>query len=44
VQVSRRWQSARGIDGSLHMWIGRNKTPRRTDTAPALRFDVVEWK
>jgi hypothetical protein len=43
-QVSRRWQSARAIDGSLHFWIGRNKTPRRTEIAPALRFDVVEYR
>lgn len=43
-QVSRRWQSARAIDGSLHFWIGRSKTPRRTDIAPAIRFDVVEHK
>ena len=42
-QVSRRWQSARAIDGTLHFWIGRSKTPRLTDTAPAVRFDVVEW-
>jgi hypothetical protein len=28
----------------LHFWIGRSKTPRRTDVAPAIRFDVVEWK
>ena len=28
-QVVRRWQSARAIDGSLHFWIGRSKTPRR---------------
>jgi hypothetical protein len=37
-------QAARGVDGSLHFWIGRRKTPRRTDLAPALRFDLVEWK
>jgi hypothetical protein len=43
-QIVRRWQSARAIDGSLHFWIGRSKTPRRTDIAPAIRFDVVEWK
>ena len=43
-QVTRRWQSARGIDGSLHFWIGRSKTPRKTDIAPALRFDLVEWR
>ena len=41
VQVNRSWQSARAIDGSLHLWIGRAKTPRQTDLAPALRFDVV---
>jgi hypothetical protein len=43
-QVTRRWQSARAIDGSLHFWIGRRKTPRLTDTAPAVRFDVVEYR
>jgi hypothetical protein len=43
-QIVRRWQSARAIDGSLHFWIGRSKTPRRTEIAPAIRFDVVEWK
>ena len=43
-QVVRRWQSARGIDGSLHFWIGRSKTPRLAEIAPAIRFDVVEWK
>lgn len=44
VQVSRRWQSARGIDGSLHFWIGRIKTPRRDETAPMIQFDLVQWK
>ena len=44
VQVARRWQSARGMDGSLHYWVGRSKTPRQTEIAPAVRFDVVEWK
>ena len=44
VQVVRRWQSARAIDGSPHFWIGRSKTPRRTEIPPAVRFDVVEWK
>jgi hypothetical protein len=43
-QVSRRWQSARAIDGTLHFWIGRSKTPRLSDTAPAVRFDVVEYR
>ena len=42
-QIVRRWQSARAIDGSLHFWVGRSKTPRRTEIAPAVRFDVVEW-
>jgi len=42
VQVSRSWQAARALDGSLHFWIGRDKTPRQTELAPALRFDVVE--
>jgi hypothetical protein len=42
-QVTRQWQTARAIDGSLHFWIGRSKTPRQTDTAPAIRFDIVDW-
>lgn len=42
VQVTRSWQSARSIDGSLHFWIGRAKTPRQTELAPGLRFDVVD--
>jgi hypothetical protein len=44
VQVTRTWQSARASGGSLHLWVGRKKSPRRTDLAPALRFDVVEWR
>jgi hypothetical protein len=43
VQLTRRWQSARGSDGSLHFWSGRSKTPRQTDIPPAVRFDVVDW-
>jgi hypothetical protein len=42
VQAARCWHAARAADGSLHLWIGRNKRPRQTDLAPALRFDVVE--
>jgi hypothetical protein len=43
-QIVRQWQSTRALDGSLHFWIGRRKLPRQTDIAPAVRFDVVEWK
>jgi len=43
-EVLRRWQSARSLDGSLRFWIGRSKSPRRTEIAPAVRFDVVAWK
>jgi len=43
-QVTRRWQTARASDGSLHFWMGRAKSPRRTETAPAIRFDRVAWK
>lgn len=42
VQVTRTWQTTRATDGSLHFWIGRAKSPRQTDRAPDLRFDVVE--
>lgn len=44
VQVTRGWQSARGSDGSLHLWIGRAKSPRLVETAPAVRFDRVAWR
>jgi hypothetical protein len=43
VQVTRRWQSARAVDGSLHFWVGRAKRPRQTEMAPGLRFDTVEY-
>jgi hypothetical protein len=42
VQLTRRWQSARAVDGSLHFWLGRAKRPRQTEIAPALRFDVID--
>jgi hypothetical protein len=42
VQVTRRWQSARATDGSLHLWVGRAKRPRQTENAPGLLFDVVD--
>jgi hypothetical protein len=41
-QVVRRWQSSRAADGSLHVWIGRNKLPRQEETARGTRFDTVE--
>lgn len=41
-QITRCWQAARAIDGSLHVWIGRAKAPRQTELTPALVFDDVE--
>jgi hypothetical protein len=42
VQVTRSWQAARALDGTLHFWIGRAKIPRQAELAPGLRFDVVD--
>jgi hypothetical protein len=41
VQVTRQWQTARGADGSLHLWIARHKRPGRGERGSGLRFDRI---
>jgi len=41
VEVSRRWQLARGSDGRLHLWMGREKRPGRGERASGLEQDVL---
>jgi hypothetical protein len=41
VQVTRQWQVARGADGSLHLWIARQKLPGRGERGSGLQYDQV---
>ena len=41
VQVTRRWQVARGADGSLHLWMARQKRPGRGERGSGLQYDKV---
>ena len=41
VRVVRRFQSARGADGRLHVWVGRRKGPGRGAGQSGLAFDVI---
>jgi hypothetical protein len=42
VRVTRAYQSARWIDGSTYLWIGRRKRPGRGEGSSGLRFDSAE--
>ena len=42
LRVVRRYQSARGPDGALYVWVGRRKGPGRPQGESDLRFDVLE--
>lgn len=39
VQVSRQWQTARGVDGSFNLWLARRKRPGRGERGSGLEFD-----
>lgn len=41
-RVVRRFQSARGVDGRLHVWVGRRKGPGRGEGSSALTFDAID--
>jgi len=41
-RVVRRFQSARGPDGRLHVWIGRRKGPGRGEGSSRLEFDTID--
>jgi hypothetical protein len=41
-RVTRAYQYARWIDGSIHLWVGRRKWPGRGEGSSGLRFDTVE--
>jgi hypothetical protein len=40
--VSRAYQFARWMDGSTHLWIGRQKQAGVAPTSSGLRYDIVE--
>ncbi|WP_405109987.1 hypothetical protein OG559_29575 [Micromonospora sp. NBC_01405] len=42
VRVLRRWQLARGVDGSVHLWLGRSRHATGGDVSSGLRYDAVE--
>jgi hypothetical protein len=42
IEVSRRWQLARGGDGGLHLWMARQKQPGRGERGSGLNYDRME--
>jgi hypothetical protein len=42
VHLVRRFRSARGPDGSVHLWVGRFRNGGRGEGRSGLRFDYVE--
>ncbi len=44
IEIERRWQLARAMDGTPVLWIQRQRKPLRTPPARRLRFDVMEEK
>lgn len=41
VRVTRAYQLARGVDGTVHLWCGRRKTPGAKLQGPALAHDTT---
>ena len=41
-RVLRRFQSARGADGRLHVWVGRRKGPGRGEGSSRSEFDTLD--
>jgi hypothetical protein len=41
-RVRRAYRYTRWTDGSVHLWIGRKKTPGRGEGSSGLRFDALE--
>ncbi|MGF1599108.1 MAG: hypothetical protein ACFCVK_19670 [Acidimicrobiales bacterium] len=40
--VTRAFQRSRGVDGSIHLWLGRRKRTGRGGAVSGLRFDQLE--
>ncbi len=41
-RITRAYQYARWINGSTHLWVGRQKRPGGGEGSSGLRFDIVE--
>jgi hypothetical protein len=41
-RVTRSYQYARWVDGSMHLWVGRRKEVGRGEGSSGLRFDTIE--
>jgi hypothetical protein len=41
-RVTRSYQYARWVDGSMHLWVGRRKEVARGEGSSGLRFDTIE--
>jgi hypothetical protein len=41
-KLVRTWHSARWIDGSTHVWVGRRRSVGRGEGSSGLRFDTVD--
>jgi len=41
-RVTRSYQYARWVDGSMHLWVGRRKGVGRGEGSSGLRFDTIE--
>jgi len=41
IRVTRRFQMCRGPDGSVHLWIGRQKRPGRQSSGAGLVHDIL---
>jgi hypothetical protein len=42
IRVTRGFQMCRGTDGSVHVWVGRQKRPGRQASGAGLVHDVVD--
>jgi len=42
VTVERRWQTARWVDGSMHVWLQRSKTAGHGERSSGVRWDILE--
>jgi hypothetical protein len=41
LKLTRRWKYVRWVDGSTHLWIGRERTPGRGEGSSGLQFDLI---
>jgi hypothetical protein len=42
ITVERRWQTARWVDGSMHVWLQRSKTAGHGERSSGVRWDILD--